>query len=79
MIVTRLGMVIEVSPMQPSKAPLPIPVMVEGMTVFLQPTMIDAAFDWFIPQTALQLLGEPYLVFPVWTVMELSDVQKEYL
>ena len=57
MEVTELGMVIEVSPMQPLKAPVPMVLIVFGIKEFLQPAIkvLDA-----VSIMALQLSRESY-------------------
>ena len=69
---TALGMVMEVSPVQPRKAYSPMAVTVLGMTVFMQPVI---SLLVAVSMMALQLLGELYTVLLVFTVIDSRELQ----
>ena len=71
MLVTLLGMVMEVRLVQPEKALPPMLVTLLGIIVFWQP-----AIRVFVSVSiiALQLSRESYLVFPVSTLMEVRPL-----
>ena len=73
MLVTLLGMVIVVRPLQTLKAPLPILVTLLGMVVFLQPAI--SVLD-VVSIIALQLSRESYFVFPDSTLIEVRLLQE---
>ena len=72
MIVTLLGMVMEVRSLHPPKAERPILLTLLGMTVFLHPA-ISLLLDVSI--MALQLFRELYFVFPPSTFIEVRAEQ----
>ena len=72
MVVTLLGMVMEVRPEQPKNALLPMLVTLLGIMVFLHPNMSEL-FD--VLMIALQLLRESYSVLPGSTMMEVRPEQ----
>ena len=73
MLVTELGMVSEVRPLQPEKASLPMLVTELGITVFWHPAIrvLEA-----VSIIALQLLWLSYTVFPLSTVIEVKLSQE---
>ena len=74
MLVTLLGMVMEVRLLQTAKASDPIFVTLDGIMVFLHPaTNVFEA----VSIMALQLLRESYLLLAASTTMELSPLQSE--
>jgi len=73
MLVTLLGMVMEVRPVQPSNALPPILVTLLGMIVFLHPVIRVFVL---VSIMALQLSLESYLLLSASTLME---VKEQYL
>ena len=74
MAVTLLGMVMEVRPVQPEKALLPIYVTLLGMFVFTHPA-ISVFVDVSI--IALHASRESYLLFPLSTTRDVKPAQPE--
>ena len=66
MVVTELGITIDVRPLHPPKASVPISVTVFGITVFLQPANRTFEFETII---ALQLSLESKFGFSVSTII----------
>ena len=75
-LVTLLGIVMEVRPEQPEKALSPMLVTLFGIEVFLHPAINVLDDDSIM---ALQLLRESYLVFPSSTTMDVRPVQPRYI
>ena len=67
MLVTLLGMVIDVKLEQPSKAPAPMLVTLLGMTVFLHPAISVLVAVSII---ALQFSRESQIVLPSSTIID---------
>ena len=66
-------MVIDVKPLQPANAQLPIEVTELGITVFLHPDISVLVADSTI---ALQLFLESYTLFPLSTTMVVKPLQE---
>ena len=76
MLVTLLGMLMDVRLLQPKKALSPIEITLVGIVVFWQPaiSVLDS-----VSIIALQLLRESYLGFPASTLILVRSLQLEYL
>ena len=76
MLVTLLGMVTDVRPLQPENALRPMLVTLFGIIVFLHPTMsvfVDVSI------MALQLLRESYTLLPLATFISARPLHNPYL
>ena len=76
MLVTLLGIMTSVSPVQPLKASPPMLVTLLGMIVFLQP---DISVLEAVSMMALQLSRESYTALPDATVIDVRQEQSAYL
>ena len=76
MLVTLLGIVMEVRLIQCRKVEYPMLVTLFGMSVFLQPVIRVFVFVSII---ALQLLRESYVLFSTSTRIDVRPLHPEYL